>query len=249
MPYIESICKAGKTIEVERYYTARYGSRGQPRGDRVKATPEEQKKINERLAEKKLRRLINENYGEGDYHLVLSYQRSKEDPHRTREEMREDASKFMRLLRKEYKAQGLELKYIHVPEIGSKGARHHHLVINKSDVGIIQKCWPHGRIHVNPLDASGNYRELAAYLIKYSSKTIGTEDKLSGKRWNASKNLVHPVPAVKVITERAWYRTEAKVPYKYAGKYYIDQDSISIGIHSPEYSGYGYFRFTMVMLC
>lgn len=249
MPYVESICKAGRTIEVERYYTARYGSRGQTRSERVKPTPDEQKKINDRIAEKKLRRLINANFKAGDFHVVLSYQRARGDPHRTAEEMREDIARFLRALRKEYKKQGKELKYIHVAEIGSRGARHHHLVINSFEVAPVQQCWLHGRIHVNPLDASGNYKELAAYLIKYTSATLGTDEKLQGKRWNASKNLIHPVPAVKVITERAWYRTEAKVPKKYQGKYYIDQDSVSVGIHSPEYSGYGYFRYTMVMLC
>lgn len=249
MPYVESICRAGRTIEIERYYTTRYGCRGQTRADRCKPTPEEQVKINNRQAEKKLRRLINANYGHGDFHLVLSYQRARGDPHRTADEMKDDIQKFLRALRKEYKAQGLELKYIHVAEVGERGARHHHLVTNKSDTEAIQRCWPHGRIHINPLDATGNYALLASYLIKYSSKTIGTDEKLQGKRWNASKNLTHPVPAVRVISERQWYKTEAKVPHRFKGKYYIDQDSVSVGIHSPEYSGYGYFRFTLVQLC
>ncbi len=249
MPYIESICKAGKTIEVERYYTSRYGCRGQIRSQRVKPTPDEQVRINNRIAEKKLRRLINENYGPGDYHLILSYKRARGDPHRSRDEMKDDIAKFLRALRKEYKYRGKELKYIHVAEIGDRGARHHHLVINKFDVEAIQRCWPHGRIHINPLDNSGNYQKLAAYLIKYTSKVIGTEEKIQGKRWNASKNLTHPVPKIKIITERAWYRSEAKVPNKYKGRYYIDQDSVSVGVHSAEYSGYGYFRFTMVRLC
>lgn len=249
MPYVEVITEAGRTVEVERYYTARYGIRGQPRREKIKPTAEEQKRINDKQAEKKLRRLINANFGEGDFHIVLSYARARGDPHRTAGKMKEDIAKFLRELRKQYRIQGMELKYIHVAEVGERGARHHHLVVNKSDIGLIQKCWPHGRIHVNPLDATGNYAQLAAYLIKYTSKTIGTEQKLQGKRWNASKNLIHPIPAVKVITERAWYRTQARIPPKYRGRYYIDQDSIDIGVHSPEYSGFGYFRFTMVMLC
>jgi hypothetical protein len=249
MPYIESICKAGKTIEVERYYTSRYGCKGQKRSDKVKPTPEEQKKINDKLAEKKLRRLINENFSAGDYHLVLSYQKKKGEPNRDPEDMKEDIRKFLRTLRKEYKLQGQDLKYIHVAEVGQRGARHHHLILNAIPPDTIQGCWPHGRIHINPLDFSGNYRELASYLVKQTSKLLKTEAELQGKRWNSSKNLRHPEPEKRIITERAWYRSEAKVPAKYRGRYVIDPDSISMGVTSAEYYGYGYFRFTMVMLC
>ena len=249
MPYIESICVAGKTIEVERYYTSRYGSRGQTRSERVRPTPEEQLRINNRIAETKLRRLINANFTEGDYHVVLSYKRARGEPHRERDEMREDAARFMRLLRREYRDRGMELKYIHVPEVGTKGARHHHLIVNKSEVEILQRCWPHGRIHVNPLDGSGNYKDLAAYLIKYSSRKHPEDEKLSGKRWNASRNLIHPEPVKKIISSRSWYRAEAKVPRKYQSTHIVDKDSIQVGIHNPEYSGYGYFRFTLVQRC
>ena len=137
MPYVESVTRAGKTIEIERYYTSRYGQRGQTRGERVKPTPEEALRINNRIAEKKLRRLINENYGPGDYHVVLSYAKARGEPHRQKEEMKEDIAKFLRALRKEYRIRGQDLKYIHVPEVGSKGARHHHLVLNKSDPDIV----------------------------------------------------------------------------------------------------------------
>lgn len=249
MPYVESVTRAGKTIEIERYYTSRYGQRGQTRGERVKPTPEEALRINNRIAEKKLRRLINENYGPRDYHVVLSYAKARGEPHRQKEEMKEDIAKFLRALRKEYRIRGQDLKYIHVPEVGSKGARHHHLVLNKSDPDIVQKCWPHGRIHINPLDNSGNYKDLAAYLIKYSSRKHTEEEKLSGKRWNASRNLRHPIPKIKIIGQRSWYRTEAKVPNRLKGKYYVDKNSVEVGIHNPEYSGYGYFRFTLVQLC
>lgn len=249
MPYVEAVTTAGKTVEIERYYTARYGSRGHPHKPKRVATSEEQKRINEKQAEKKLRRLINANFSPGDYHVVLSYAKARDDPPRTPDEMKDDIAKFLRAMRKEYKAAERELRYIHVAEVGSHGARHHHIVINKTDVEIIQRCWPHGRIHVNPLDQSGNYAKLAAYLIKYSSRMLGTAEKLQGKRWNASRNLDHPIPVKKIITERAWFRSEPKVPKKYAGRYYIDRDSIAMSTDSPEYAGLGFMRFTMVMRC
>ena len=90
MPYVESVCVAGKTVEIERYYTARYGKRGQKRGTRVKPSKEEQRAINNRQAEKKLRRILNANFSPGDFHLVLSYDHPKGTPARAKEEMKED---------------------------------------------------------------------------------------------------------------------------------------------------------------
>lgn len=249
MPYIESTCKAGKTIEIERYYSSRYGRKGQTRSERVKPTEEEQKKINDRLAEKKLRRILNANFEGGDFHLVLTYKKERGSPPREPETMKDDAAKFLRALRKEYKAAGQELKYVHVMEVGTKGARHHHLVINHIDPKVIQKCWPHGRININPLDGTGQYKALAAYLVKYTSQKIHTPEGMQGKRWASSRNLIHPQAIKKIITERAWYKSEAKVPHKYKGRYYVDQDSVEQGVSNPEYSGYGFFRFTLVQLC
>lgn len=77
MPYVERVTKAGNTIEIERYFTSRYKKKGISRGDKVKPTKEEQEKVNTRQAERKLRILINANYGYGDYHLVLI--RAKEE--------------------------------------------------------------------------------------------------------------------------------------------------------------------------
>ena len=250
MPYVERITRAGKTIEIERYYTSRYNKPGIKRGDKVKPTTEQQKKINTRQAERKLRILINANYGYGDYHLILDYIRRKGEPPRTKEEMRQDMDIFLRECRKEYKKAGIEFKYIHVMEIGDKGARHHHLVINQIDTKILQECWykayeGHNRVKVFPLDDSGNYANLAAYLIKYTDKHRKEENgALQGKHWNCSKNLIRPEPEIRIITDRSWFKAE---PRAIKG-YYVDKDSISKGVHSPEYYGYGYFRYTLVKL-
>lgn len=249
MPYVERIVRAGKTIEVERYFTSRFKKKGIERGDKVKPTKEQQKKINTRQAERKLRILMNANFGYGDYHLELDYIRTKGQPDRTRQQMRQDIDIFLREARKEYKKAGLELKYIHVMEIGEKGARHHHLVINQIDTKILQECWykayeGHNRVKVFPLDDSGNYAKLASYFIKYADKHLKDAEGLQGKRWNCSKNLVRPEPEYRIVTDREWFKSEAR-PIK---GYYVDKDSVSKGVHSPEYYGYGYFRYMLVKL-
>ena len=108
MPYVERVTKAGNTIEIERYFTSRYKKKGISRGDKVKPTKEEQEKVNTRQAERKLRILINANYGYGDYHLVLDYIRRKGQPDRTPEQMRHDIDVFLRECRKEYRKAGLQ---------------------------------------------------------------------------------------------------------------------------------------------
>ena len=108
MPYVERVTKAGNTIEIERYFTSRYKKKGISRGDKVKPTKEEQEKVNTRQAERKLRILINANYGYGDYHLVLDYIRRKGQPDRTPEQMRQDIDVFLRECRKEYRKAGLD---------------------------------------------------------------------------------------------------------------------------------------------
>ena len=236
MPYILSITNAGKTVEVEKYYTLRYKAKGVKRGEVINPTSEEQKDINLRLAEKKLRLRINANYGEGDYHTVFDYR--KDERPDTKEEMREDIDKALRELRKEYKKQGKELKYIHVMEIGKKGAMHHHLVINHIDTKIIQKCWTKGRVKVFPLDNTGQYAELAAYLIKQTCKS----KELQSKRWNSSKNLIIPEPNKIIINKREWFRS---VPTAKKG-YYIDKNSVHEGI--SKFTGYGYLRYTMIKI-
>lgn len=190
MPYVERVTRAGKTIEVERYFTSRYKKPGIKRGDKVKPTKEEQKKVNTRAAERKLRLLLNANFGYGDYHLELDYIRKKGQPDRSREQMRKDMDIFLRELRKECKKAGIELKYVHVMEIGKRGARHHHLVINKIDTEILQRCWykayeGHNRVKVFPLDDSGNYAKLASYFIKYTDTHRTEADKI----WLTPKNI------------------------------------------------------------
>lgn len=95
MPYVERVTRAGKTIEVERYFTSRYKKPGIKRGDKVKPTKEEQKKVNTRAAERKLRLLLNANFGYGDYHLELDYiyrqQQKQQYQHKRQQWIKADA--------------------------------------------------------------------------------------------------------------------------------------------------------------
>jgi len=249
MPYIIEVVKAGETIEVSKYYSSRFNKKGIKRGKKKSLTREEQKKVNKRAAEKRLRLLLNENYREGDTHLVLGYKLT-EKPY-SREAMRADADDLLRELRKLYKSLGLQLKYIHVMEIGKKGALHHHMVINTPEgmsQRAITRAWKgRGRTHFTPLDDTGQYAKLASYLIKHSDGMIKHPDALQGKRWNSSKNLRKPTIIRKEpIKDRGWYNRTMTLPKKLQDDYYLDKESASEGLH--EKTGYPFFSYTLIKM-
>lgn len=237
MPYIKETVIAGKTIEVYKRFSSRYNKKGIPRGANVSPTAEAVKKINEKNAEDKLRQLINTNFGYMDIHLVLTY---KKELRPDAEQAKKDLAKFIRKLRLVYKKNGRELKYISVTEYKNK-AIHHHLIINSIDMRDVVPLWEFGRARPTYLDETGQYGKLASYLIKETSKTYKTEKSASGKRWNASKNLIKPKVIKEIISANSW-RDEPK-PLK---GYYIEKDSVVSGIH--EISGYMFQRYCMIRL-
>ncbi len=237
MPYIQKIVKAGKTIEVFKYYTYRCKGKGVARGCRCGKTKENVAKLNQRNAENHLRWIINSNFGEGDYYITLTYRKeNRKSPLSAKEILKA----FLRKLRKKYKDYGVELKYIAVTEYENK-AIHHHLILNNAFNGKeIANLWQYGRPNIKHLDNTGEYSQLAAYLIKETSKTFGTSKAVAGQRYSRSRNLIEPEIEERIIPHESW-RDNPK-PKK---GYYI-QGEPEIGVH--ETSGYGFMHYTMVRL-
>ncbi len=238
MPYYQTEIKAGKTIEVYRSHTK--GTGRHPRGDCIGKTPEEMELANKRQAEKKLTRLLNANFEDGDLHIVLTY---KKDARPSPEEAKKILAKFWRKMKVVYKKSGEELKYIAVTEYKNK-AIHHHIVINNPDgmnvTKIIKELW-NGIPKVNPLWSDGQYRELAAYLIKETDKTFREKGSGVKQRYSRSRNLVIPKPKTKVVKSNTWNRN----PKPKKG-YYIDWDTLVNGVN--KWSGREYQSYTMILL-
>lgn len=220
MPYIKKTVIAGNTIEVEKHYSARYGKR-LPRSSNSQATRPEQAEVNQRQAEKTLRRLINANFGVGDIHLVLGYKRQYT---RSPEQARKDKEQFLRGYRRWCQEQGQTPRYITVTEFENKRV-HHHLVIGSIPMAVLYELWPWGRPHITPLDRSGNYEQLAAYLIKETSKTFDKPGTPQRKRWTQSKGLKKPMVRREVIRADKWNAQPKPVQ-----GYYIPRDSIVNGV-------------------
>lgn len=237
MPYIEETCVAGKTFEVCKYYTYRYNAKGEKRSKKEKPTSDAQKKVNQRKADKELRRLMNANFKDGDSLVRLDF--FKECYPLGSDEMQEIMKKFIRKLRTEFRKQGRELRYIYVKEIGKRGGRHIHIIMSKVDTDTLRKCWPYGGIHLDPLISGGQYANIASYFIKYAVKTEEAEGKLIGKRWYASRNLERPEPKKRVISAGMFRKS-----FKKMDGYNLDKESVREGI--SDITGYEYFSYTLI---
>lgn len=241
--YYKQTIEAGSTIEVYKYYKKR--ERKGKRSNRIRPTPEEMEKINQYNAERKLRLKINANFREDDLFVTLTYRKEERpDPGKAKKEIK----KFLDALRKEYKKIGSDLKYINVTEYRNK-AIHHHLILNhipgKDAAKLVRSLWPFGRPDFKFLDSTGQYKDLAAYLIKETSGTFReNKENDSGhkQRYSCSRNLVNPIEKTEIIRRAVRWANNPKP----AKGYYIDQDTIYNG--TDAFTGLEYQRYTMVKL-
>lgn len=237
------------SIEYEFKYAGRYGAKGEKRGKRKRASPEQIKKQNQTIRENNVRRLIKANFDEYDLWCTLKYPRGARPP---LEQVRDDTKKFLRQTKTEYRKHGAELKYIKRLEIGARGGVHLHILVNRIEEvdtdRLLQKLWTHGRINYETLYESGGYADLAAYIVKPLTEEMegqlsmfSEDDKKEFKSYSSSKNLIRPQPERREY--RRWTLRELveKGPKPTPG-YYIDKNSIVSGVN--RYTGMSYYRYT-----
>lgn len=238
MPYIKKICKAGPVIETEKTYSSRYGRKGIKRGNNMNPTPEDVAKVNERIAETKLRRLIYANFKQGDWHLTLTYRVSERPgPEQAKKYLQRFLDRMRKYFNRKLKKQ---LTYIIVTEYENT-AIHHHMLIPSVDLRDIVALWPYGAIRSTSIRDIHHLTNIAHYLIKETRKTFRSKDSANKHRWNGSKNLIKP----KIITEIVPARTWSNIPRPIKG-YYLDKDSVRTDVHIV--TGYPYMFYRMISL-
>lgn len=245
MAYIESVCYAGRTKHIRNYYTAKYNNeklvQKEKRMKRGNPTSEQQAEINRKHSLRSLTWTMDANFTGEDMYVTYSFEEDKRpgDP----QIFKRTVKQFLKQARKTYQKMGIALKYIWVGERGERGAEHIHMV-QTGGVGIaeLSKIWPHGWITVKPMDENGSYHRLASYFIKYSNKTMKTEGRLQGKRYNPSQNLVHPEPDKDRVKRQKRFDPGAiKVPEGY----YLDKETLQSGVQE---TGYEFLEYTLVLL-
>lgn len=250
--YKEKIWKSINNIEHHISFKGKYGAKGEKRGARKKKTPEEIERQNLINKRNKVRRTIQLNFFPNDLWITLNYPKGTRKPYK---DVKEEFDKFARQMRKEYKIREEPLKFYYRIEIGSKGGIHIHMILNRiwgSDI-LVSKCWP-GRSHFANLYEAGGYRKLADYLTKplpndsNKYKQMGLFDDMderSMSHYGCSRNLIRPEPQEKAYKRKTVRKIIAEGPKPTQG-FYIDKDSIRIGINP--YTGYSYIYYTEIRI-
>lgn len=222
----------GEVKEIQKYIPGNYGAPGCTRERKRKRTPAEIKAQNERNKKRRVQRLIMANFAEGDLHVTLTYR--KEDRPETAEMANALRAKFLSELRKGFKKSGVELKYIGVTETGSRGAVHHHIIINNPEgvdvTKLIQKSWKHGQTYYSPLYEDGEFEQLADYLLKEESEKRSS--------YTRSRNLKIPEPKRELVLSKRW-----KDPPTVPKGWEIIKETVFNGVNPV--TGYPYQRYMM----
>ena len=153
------------------------------RRSKCKPTSSIQAKLNQRNAEKKITRLIHNNFTENDIAVHLTY----EDEPESIEQAKRDLTNYLRRVKRMRNKLGLsELKYISTTEYGARSGRiHHHVIMSGGmDRDTVEVLWGKGYANTKRLQfKEDGVTGLAHYIVK---------DRNFYKRWNASRNLVQP---------------------------------------------------------
>ena len=179
---------------------------------------------------------MNHNFKPKDWHLVFTY--AGDEP--SQEQAKADREALIKSLRNLYKRLGIALKWVTATEYMHERI-HHHMVITYAPFEEISALWSHGDVRPSSLKQNRNYRKLAVYLIKETSKTYNQPGSVTKRRYSCSRSVVTP----EVKRDFVGFVELADDPKPVRG-YYIDEDSVRRGVH--EVTGYPYLEYDMISL-
>ncbi len=162
--------------------------------------------------------IFNENFKAGDLTLTFTFASDKRP--KSREELKNIWSKYLRKVRKAYKKAGKVFKWMKGID-DNKHNPHIHAAFSAIDISLLPE-WPYGKIHINPVD-NREHHTFGSYAYKQGREDNG-KMKLDGagiQNYSHSRNLVIPVPEYDVIGNDHW----AEEPRAPKG-YYVVKDSI-----------------------
>lgn len=196
--FIRETCIAGAAIDVSLKFSVTSGKN--KRRQRMQPSRAAVVENNDRIAKKKLTRLMNANFLPGDLHITLTY--SGNEP--MKKDAKVEIRNFKRRLEREFRKQGKQFKWIEVTEY-SHTRIHHHMLVSYIDPAIINRQWKCGHVHFTELDRTRNYKKLAEYFIKETSKMMRIPGNETRQRWSASRNLTRPIVKREIIKPLAMF--------------------------------------------
>lgn len=238
--------REGEVLEVEEYHDGNYGAPGQGRAKKKKPTPEQVHQINQLNKAKRCRHRILQYFRKTDYLICWNYKEEERPP--DMQSALKDWQKAIRIVKREYKKRGHELRWIRNIEKGTRGGWHIHVLVNAIPGGadILKNAWTHGGMHLEHMIDSKRYTpdasQLGSYLTKDETfqevKKDGTKakPKVAESNYRASRNM--PLKPPKEDKLVRWKKT-----VKPKKGYYI------ISFHESKTPvGTRYRRYTMVRL-
>lgn len=227
MVYALKEITAGEQFEIEIYPQFRKMDDVPKEGQRVvKDNSKAQKNLNDKNARKYVERKINQNFGNKDIWMTMTYDDEHLPIDGDIDAADREMVKFIKRVNYQRKKQGLpNAKYVYVTEYNEAAdiRWHHHIIMDGAlDMDTVEKCWKNGRRNeVRRLQKDENgLSGLANYIVKQKDRFK------SEKRWHCSQGL--PDPNIKVVHSKQ--PEKGKGSYKPIGKY-VDgmvknQDSI-----------------------
>ena len=187
---VKEVCVAGAVVDVriigsKTNVTDTRSAKSSPTASAVQ-------KNNDRIAERRFSRLINANFFPGDYHLVLTYADAP-----SKEEAERELRNFIRRMKREFKKLGKDMRYATVTEHLNKRI-HHHVLMSYIDLEVISRQWRRGIVRTSLLDKTRNYRKLAEYLIKETTKTFRDPKVIEGYSLDEGsvREYDHPITGI-----------------------------------------------------
>ena len=189
--------RAGRLFFGVAYTQARASDPPQVRAAKSKITTAARRKVNLRHAWQKLMLLLGANFDTTDLVVSLTYN----DDHlpASRKEANAQLAKYLVLLRRAFRREGRELRYVYCTEHKHGDGRwHHHLVIPAASYETVRSLWAFGSdIDIDTIDLWG-YEELAKYLTK-EAREEGAP--VGARSWSSSRNLERPVRESQLVED------------------------------------------------
>lgn len=245
MSYVQKTTTYGPFIEIVKHHTSMYG-RHEARKKRSVPTSEEVEQNNRRHTVDKLyKKLVNNFEPVKDSYVTLTLKPEfRKDPETVHQLF---TRKFIPAMRKAYRKEGIEFKYVFVAG-GYPDAMHFHVVINsyagKSMNEILTRFWPYGSIKsVEPLYPDYDWAGLADYMVANSYDTFRDPDNPFRQIFSCSRNLENPKVERKIIKAGEWRKTPKVPPKMTAAGYDMVPDSLVIG---TDIYGFAFQKFILV---
>lgn len=229
MKYLRKVIQCGSMCWIREYPAPALGKNHiKPLAKNL--TSKQQMKLNDKYAAQNLAMEILGNFiPNKDLFVTLTH-----PPWVNEENAKKAIKKFHRLMRKHYKTEDKEYKYIVVTE--KQGCWHHHIILENISVDMLRKFWnkategmrretEEDRITLSSLNPFDNFKALSEYLVnpeKPSRKENPSPEeeqnaklprRKGARRYSCSKNLEKPVVTPQVLKRIS--KSEPKPPKGY----------------------------------